>query len=698
MAAALPADIAAALGYGPQTQQAIRRSSYLADALKQLQDQGRQPIQSYGELGAKLLATAILNRGQNKAQDATLAALKADQDRETNEAIAGLRGPAAFAPTPPPAITRPEPAPQTVPPPAPVQQAPLAPAQASYRPEDKDALTRMLVTEAIGEGPQGMAAAGHVALNRLKSGKFGGTLRDVIFAPRQFSGMAHAGQVRPEDYQVASQIAEGVLAGQIPDPTGGATHFLNPELTIQQQGHLPAWATTMGQGQRIGRHVFLGGNPQVAQNLPPPPAPPDPNGPPVQASQPFQVAGPITDVPSAPGSSPPAAGAPPAATPPQANAAGGMPQWPKYQPSPEEVAYVEGLLRDPRRHEEGLVEARKLQFKMTQPAEASIQLINGVPFYVSKVPGQGGAPVMIPVPREALTRQVDARTINPAATAGTQAQVDPLGNVKPGIGGPPENMQAVRDPNGQLRYVPVQGSKEDPYRVQPPAQNYQYQNGPNGLSVAPIQGSKDDPRNAMNVIAGAQQYRDMAKTIIDASQAVRKNFEAVRTGFAQQNGPGDVVIVNGLQRLIDEGVVRGEDVKTLAQSMGLQGTLDSWRQYATSGGRFDPAMRQKLYSIAEQLYRKADNIYRARLTGLQPGFDELYGAGSFSKFVFPQPLAEQLGWAGKPGAGPTDGPPAVAPPTFKPGTADAAIAEAIKRGLPLTPQQKQRAHDLGLIR
>lgn len=142
----------------------------------------------------------------------------------------------------------------------------------NYTPDDVDALTRMLVGEAIGEGEEGMAAAAHVARTRAEKGWQGAaSLRDVVYAPRQFEAMTRddVRNLSPQDprYQQARQIAEGVLSGQIPDPTGGATNFINPDLQADLGRNQPGWAP-QGQGRRIGRHVFYGGGNQGGEAQP----------------------------------------------------------------------------------------------------------------------------------------------------------------------------------------------------------------------------------------------------------------------------------------------------------------------------------------------------------------------------------------------------------------------------------------------
>ena len=64
-------------------------------------------------------------------------------------------------------------------------------------------------------------------------------------------------ELSPDDprYQSAAIIADAVLSGQTPDPTAGATHFLNPTIVRERRGGaLPSWAA--GEGLTIGSHTF----------------------------------------------------------------------------------------------------------------------------------------------------------------------------------------------------------------------------------------------------------------------------------------------------------------------------------------------------------------------------------------------------------------------------------------------------------
>jgi len=128
-------------------------------------------------------------------------------------------------------------------------------------PEERDYLIRTIAFEASEEPDEGKAAVAYVILNRKRSGRWGDNIKDVVTRPWQFepwmTRRTDMAKLSPHDprYQDAARIADAVLAGQMPDPTAGATHFLNPTVVRQRRGgSLPSWAR--GEGQSIGRHTF----------------------------------------------------------------------------------------------------------------------------------------------------------------------------------------------------------------------------------------------------------------------------------------------------------------------------------------------------------------------------------------------------------------------------------------------------------
>ena len=130
----------------------------------------------------------------------------------------------------------------------------------------RDLAIRTIYGEAGGEPDTGKAGVAAVLKNRLAGGQYGGDMQSVILAPKQFSlwnkgdpagDNARKLSADSPSYQKIGQIYDGVMSGQIPDPTGGATHYYNPNVAS------PGWGPKLAQQNdvRIGNHRFVGTGP-----------------------------------------------------------------------------------------------------------------------------------------------------------------------------------------------------------------------------------------------------------------------------------------------------------------------------------------------------------------------------------------------------------------------------------------------------
>lgn len=415
--------------YGPGVARTARRSQYLSDALKALSSEGGQIKGGYGELGAKLLAQAILQRASTKAEGEAAGAFKQYRDDRLERLLAGLpETPAAL-----PALG-PGPAMEPPAPPAPIQpapqQPPLGPQLQSGPPAidpQVDAMVRTVWGEARGERPEGQAAVAGVILNRAK--ERGLQPRDVVLQPGQFEPWgnpqtrAQMEALTPDSPEYQSILANIAPALQGQNPVGGADHFFSPGAQAALGRAPPAWAK--GPGQDMGRHRFFDleqpqqGAPEVQMTAAPAPAQP----PQIAQSFPGQP-GPQGPQPSAPVSSPPGAGAPPAAQPPQASAAGGMPS--TYQPTPQEVTLVRRLMGsdDPTEQAQGEKLYWELQQKMTQPVEWDVKVQDG--FVIATNPRNPSQRIVTPV-AELQHRRASAEELGIPAPKGTTYDVAPSG-------------------------------------------------------------------------------------------------------------------------------------------------------------------------------------------------------------------------------------------------------------------------------
>ncbi len=129
-------------------------------------------------------------------------------------------------------------------------------------PAERDALIRTVIGEAGGEPPVGQAAVTHVILNRAALGRYGGTdIQSVVHAPHQFEPWAtrkdELNAISPSSpaYQKVASVVDSVVAGKVPDPTGGATHFIDPKLQTGRGDAIPTWAQGTPNAT-IGAHSF----------------------------------------------------------------------------------------------------------------------------------------------------------------------------------------------------------------------------------------------------------------------------------------------------------------------------------------------------------------------------------------------------------------------------------------------------------
>lgn len=112
---------------------------------------------------------------------------------------------------------------------------------------DVEVLASLIQAEAGGEIYLGQVAVGAVCVNRLKTGRYGNSIRDVVFAPNQFCAV-RLGILKPVSpgssaYRAAQEAFSGV------DPTNGALYFYNPSATS-------SWSKSRPVKAVIGNHTF----------------------------------------------------------------------------------------------------------------------------------------------------------------------------------------------------------------------------------------------------------------------------------------------------------------------------------------------------------------------------------------------------------------------------------------------------------
>ncbi len=132
--------------------------------------------------------------------------------------------------------------------------------------KDRDVLARTLWGEARGETSAGQVAVAWTVRNRVFDGKdkswWGEGYADVCQKPYQFSCwnktdpnyefLIALKQISFRELARARIVADQVIDGKTPDPTGGATHYYAIAMP-----RAPAWAAKAKQTLKLGGHVFF---------------------------------------------------------------------------------------------------------------------------------------------------------------------------------------------------------------------------------------------------------------------------------------------------------------------------------------------------------------------------------------------------------------------------------------------------------
>lgn len=181
----------------------------------------------------------------------------------------------------------------------------------SIAPQDRDLAIRTMIGEE--PTPQGQSAVASVILNRAQSGEYGGSsLSKVVLAPGEFepwkTGAKSLMAISPDDprYKHAAAIFDGVASGDIPDLTGGSTHFYAPKAQAALGRNAPSWA--QGEGLSIGQSMFYAPDGKVSYRPP-------------MASKTAQIVDPFSEYETTPPKAGAAVASPTAAAPAQSSAA-----------------------------------------------------------------------------------------------------------------------------------------------------------------------------------------------------------------------------------------------------------------------------------------------------------------------------------------------------------------------------------------
>jgi N-acetylmuramoyl-L-alanine amidase len=115
-------------------------------------------------------------------------------------------------------------------------------------------LVQNVYHEARGESLNGQAAVAYVTLNRLRDGRFGSSICDVVYQPDQFSWTGDGLPDRMTDHAalaVAVSVALAAWNGTALNPAGDALHFYAHKKVN------PSWAAKADWMIVVDNHTFV---------------------------------------------------------------------------------------------------------------------------------------------------------------------------------------------------------------------------------------------------------------------------------------------------------------------------------------------------------------------------------------------------------------------------------------------------------
>jgi spore germination cell wall hydrolase CwlJ-like protein len=118
-------------------------------------------------------------------------------------------------------------------------------------------LALVMYSEArFGDDEIHMQLVGEVVLNRVESVQYPDTICEVVFQKHQFSGIETVVVNDEKSWELALNIAEDLLNGEIEYFNNGATSFINPDKVKK----MPKWTKVFTKVLAYGGHVFYTDN------------------------------------------------------------------------------------------------------------------------------------------------------------------------------------------------------------------------------------------------------------------------------------------------------------------------------------------------------------------------------------------------------------------------------------------------------
>ena len=147
--------------------------------------------------------------------------------------------------------------------------------------------------------------------------------------------------------------------------------------------------------------------------------------------------------------------------------------------------------------------------------------------------------------------------------------------------------------------------------------------------------------SAKGIRSASERFRVEMKPLINGGYQWQRKLSAVMRGLSKRNGLGDIAAINAFQKMIDEGVVRGEDVKLIGGAVSAWESIKLWKQQKAAGDQLGDVTRSQMADMARSLFLDGSQMLKERILGKRDIVESGYSQVPWSNIVS-NPVFETL--------------------------------------------------------
>ena len=113
------------------------------------------------------------------------------------------------------------------------------------------------------------------------------------------------------------------------------------------------------------------------------------------------------------------------------------------------------------------------------------------------------------------------------------------------------------------------------------------------------------------------QFYERAKPTIDDYQKLNEMANTVMAGLRRRDGTGDIAAITSYIKMIDEGVVRGEEVRLQGSATSIPQWVMTQYNKAKRGDALSDPVRARIAHMVKEIHATKGGIRRSRLEGVK---------------------------------------------------------------------------------